>query len=133
MENTQANNINTVNQYLTSIGEDSKRALLERLRAIIKQAVPEADEVISYKMPTYKYNGILIYFAAWKNHWALYPANATLKETFKEELSRYKQTKGAIHFPWEEPLPEALITRLVKKRAAENKEKAKAKAKPSKR
>ncbi|WP_353195864.1 DUF1801 domain-containing protein [Parapedobacter defluvii] len=133
MENTQANNINTVDQYLASIGEDSKRALLERLRAIIKQAVPEADEVISYKMPTYKYNGILIYFAAWKNHWALYPANATLKETFKEELSRYKQTKGAIHFPWEEPLPEALITRLVKKRAAENKEKAKANAKPSKR
>ncbi len=133
MENTQANNINTVDQYLASIGEDSKRALLERLRAIIKQAVPEADEAISYKMPTYKYNGILIYFAAWKNHWALYPANATLKETFKEELSRYKQTKGAIHFPWEEPLPEALITRLVKKRAAENKEKAKANAKPSKR
>lgn len=101
---------------------------MERLRAVIKQAVPEADEVISYQMPAYKYNGILIYFAAWKNHWALYPASALIKETFKEDLSGYKQTKGAIQFPWDEPFPEALVTKLVKKRAEENREKAIAKA-----
>jgi len=128
MENIQASNFGTVDEYVATITDNRKKALMERLRTVIKRTVPEAHELISYQMPTYKYNGILIYFAAWKNHWALYPASAMIKETFKKDLFDYKQTKGAIQFPWDEPFPEALIIRLIKKRAEENIEKAMVKA-----
>ncbi|MFC7524927.1 iron chaperone [Parapedobacter sp. GCM10030251] len=124
MENVQTNGFKTVDEYLATITDNSKRALLDQLRRTIKHTVPDADEVISYQMPAYHYKGILIYFAAWKNHWALYPASATLKEVFKKDLSRYKQTKGAIQFPWDEPFPEALVTKLVRMRADENLKKA---------
>lgn len=127
MENDQTNGLKTVDEYLATIADDRKRALLEQLRVVIKCAVPEANEGISYQMPTYYYEGILIYFAAWKNHWALYPVGTSLKEAFKNDLARYKQTKGSIHFPWGEPFPDALVTQLIKRRAEENIEKGMAK------
>lgn len=105
---------------------------MEQLRTVIKKAAPEADELISYQMPAYKYQGILIYFGAWKNHWALYPASATIKEIFKKDLANYKQTKGAIQFPWDQPFPETLINKLIKRRVKENMEKARTKETSSK-
>lgn len=117
---TSFNNFNNVDEYLSTITNDSQRHTLGQVRAIIKKTAPEAEEVISYQMPAYRYQGILVYFAAWKNHWGLYPASSAIKEAFKEELSGYKQTKGAIQFPWDEPFPETLLTRLVEWRMAEN-------------
>ncbi|MGK6351802.1 iron chaperone [Parapedobacter sp. DT-150] len=127
MEQNKAGGFSSVDAYLATITDSKQKALLERVRTIIKKAAPEAEETISYQMPAYKYHGMLVYFAAWKNHWGLYPASAAIKETFKEELAAYKQTKGAIQFPWGEPLPEGLITRLVKKRVEENLEAARLK------
>jgi len=132
MENAQANHFNTVDEYLATLTDDRKKAIMEQLRTVIKQAVPEADELISYQMPAYRYHGILIYFGAWKSHWAIYPASATIKATLKKDLSNYKQTKGAIQFPWDQPFPETLITKLVKKRREENIEKARTKGTSSK-
>lgn len=117
-----------VDEYLATLTDAGQIAILKRVRAIIKQAAPEATEVISYQMPAYRHHGILIYFAAWKNHWGLYPASSTIKEAFGNELAAYQQTKGAIQFPWNQPLPEKLIERLVNYRMEENSKKAKLKA-----
>lgn len=93
--------------------------LLEQIRQTIKKAAPEAEEVISYNMPAFKYHGMLVYFAAYKNHVGFY-ATPTGHSEFKEELSGYKQGKGSVQFPLTKPLPLDLITKIVKFRVNEN-------------
>jgi uncharacterized protein YdhG (YjbR/CyaY superfamily) len=101
---------------------------LEELRAVIKKAVPEAEEKISYRMPAFTLKGILVYFAAHTNHIGFYPTSNGV-EKFKDELSGYKCTKGTIQFPFNKPLPLDLITRIVIYRSTENYVRAELKAK----
>ncbi|HXP48595.1 MAG TPA: DUF1801 domain-containing protein [Bacteroidia bacterium] len=96
--------------------------LLDQVRATIKKAAPAAEEVISYGMPAFKQNRILVYFAAQSKHIGLYPT-ASGVANFKKELAGYEFSKGAIQFPYDKPLPLALITKIVKFRVAENKAK----------
>ena len=91
----------------------STQKKLQQLRSIIKKAVPKAEEVISYNMPAYKLNGILVYFAGYENHIGFYPTSKPI-EVFKEELAAYKTSKGAIQIPLNAPLPSDLIQRMVK-------------------
>jgi uncharacterized protein YdhG (YjbR/CyaY superfamily) len=109
-----------VNEYLSSFPEDVRTAL-ETMRKIIRMAAPEAEELISYNMPSYKLNGFLVSFAAWKKHIGLYPIPAG-DETFKKQILIYKKEKSTAQFPYEKPLPVKLITRLVKLRIRENNE-----------
>lgn len=111
-----------INEYIASFPENVQK-LLEQVRSIIKKAAPEATEAISYAMPTFKLNGILVHFAAFQNHIGFY-ALPSGNEAFQKELSEYKTGKGSIQFPLDKPLPEALITKIVKFRAQENLEKA---------
>jgi uncharacterized protein YdhG (YjbR/CyaY superfamily) len=89
------------------------------MRQTIKEAAPDAEEVISYKMPAFKYHGMLVYFAAYKKHIGFY-ALPTGHSEFKEELSVYKQGKGSVQFPLNQALPLDLITKMVKFRVLEN-------------
>ena len=122
---------NSIDEYIANFPEDTQ-ALLEAVRATIKAAAPDAEERISYQMPTFALNGNLVYFAGCKNHIGLYPASSGVPETFKEELSIYKGTKGSIHFPITQPLPLELITRIVQFRVTENLNNAEAKARKKK-
>ena len=94
------------------------------LRATIRKAAPGAEEKISYRMPAFNLNGILVYFAAQTRHIGFYPTSSGVT-AFKEELGDYKSSKGAIQFPIDRPLPLELITRIVKFRVRENTERAK--------
>jgi uncharacterized protein YdhG (YjbR/CyaY superfamily) len=95
------------------------KILLEQMRQTILKAAPEAEEVISYNMPAFKYQGMLVYFAAYKNHIGFY-ATPTGHSEFKDELSAYKQGKGSVQFPLSKPLPLDLISRIVAFRVKEN-------------
>jgi uncharacterized protein YdhG (YjbR/CyaY superfamily) len=114
-----------INEYIAGFPE-SVRGILEALRATIKEAAPGAEETISYAIPAFKLKGrILVYFAGFKNHIGLYPAPRE-NEAFKKELSGYKGGKGTVQFPLTEPIPLPLVAKIVKFRAKENLEKAKA-------
>jgi len=102
--------------------------LLEQVRHAIKNVAPRAEEVISYGMPAFKLNGILVWFAAYKNHIGFYPHSSGI-EVFKRELSKYKTSKGAIQFSMDKPLPLELIAEIVKFRVIEDMEKVKQKRK----
>jgi uncharacterized protein YdhG (YjbR/CyaY superfamily) len=115
----------TVDEYIAAFPKEMQQ-LLQQVRATIKKAAPAAEEVISYGMPAYKLNGMLVYFAGYKNHIGFY-ATPTGHASFKKELSVYKQGKGSVQFPTDQPLPLALITKIVKFRVNENTEKAKKK------
>ena len=96
------------------------RSVLKRVRSILRKAIPAAEETISYQIPAYKLHGRpVLYFAAWKEHYSLYPSNTRLVAAFKDELSRYELAKGTIRFPLSEPVPARLIERLAKFRAKE--------------
>ena len=101
---------------------------LEELRATIKKAAPLAEEVISYGMPAYKLDGMLVYFAAYAKHIGLYPTPSGM-ESFEKELASYKTGKGTAQFPLDKPLPLDLITKIVEYRMEENKQKAELKRK----
>ncbi|WP_269243320.1 iron chaperone [Flavobacterium limnophilum] len=107
-----------IDDYI-SIQTPEIKILLEQMRQTIKKAAPEAEEVISYGMPAFKYHGILVYFAAYKNHVGFY-ATPTGHSEFKEELSVYKQGKGSVQFPLNKPLPLDLISKIVLFRVKEN-------------
>lgn len=94
--------------------------VLELVRGAIRKAVPRAQEVISYKIPAYKLDGgPVLYFAAWKRHYSLYPASGRIVAAFQDELAPYEVTKGTIRFPLSEPVPVKLIERIAKFRAKE--------------
>ncbi len=114
----------TVDEYLVAFPA-AVRNELQRLRQTIKAAAPKAEEVISYQMPAYKYQGMLVYFAAWKTHIGFYPAGRL--EAFEKELSGYERSKGTIRFQLDHPIPFGLIGKIVKFRVKENEEKKKAK------
>ncbi len=106
-----------VDEYLAAQPK-KVQSILNKLRSTIKSAAPKADEVISYQMPAYKYNGMLVFFAAWQNHIGLYPAGRLI--AFEKELARYERSKGTIKFPLDKPIPYNLISRIVKFRIKEN-------------
>jgi uncharacterized protein YdhG (YjbR/CyaY superfamily) len=109
-----------VDEYLASVPEPA-RSTLNKMRATIRSAVPaEATEVISYRMPAFRHNGVLVWFAAFSDHCSLFPTAAVI-EKFKNELKRFSTSKGTLHFPTDKPLPTALIKKLVKARVAQNK------------
>jgi uncharacterized protein YdhG (YjbR/CyaY superfamily) len=114
----------SVDMYLCALPND-KRVTLERLRKTIKSVVPDATEVISYRVPAFKYKGRqLVAFAAFKNHCSFFPMSLSVMEAHKRELRSYDTVKGTIHFPASKPLPATLVAKLVKARIAENEERA---------
>ena len=115
----------SVNEYIASKPNDV-RVTLNRVRSTIRKAVPAADEVISYQIPTYKLNGVpVLYFAGWKQHYSLYPAGGRLVAAFREELAPYEISKGTIRFPLSERVPVKLIRDIAKFRAIEAAERRK--------
>ena len=105
-----------------ALQEKDKRKGLEQIRQAIKKAVPQAREVISYNMPAFKFNGMLVWFAVAKNHYGLYPYALTI-EVFKDKLKDYECSKGTVRFPLDKPLPVKLIAEMAKFRAKQNIEK----------
>jgi uncharacterized protein YdhG (YjbR/CyaY superfamily) len=123
----------SVDEYISTKPEDVQ-AVLQRVRSTIHEAVPAAEEVISYQIPAYKLHGAaVIYFAAWKQHYSLYPATDRVVEAFRDELAPYEVSKGTIRFPLSQPVPVKLIGRIVKLRAKEEAERAKARLAAAKR
>lgn len=116
-----------VDDYITGFPPEVQE-VLQRVRDTIRKAAPAAEETIAYAMPAYKLNGTLVYFAGYKSHVGFY-ATPTGHEAFKKELSKYKEGKGSVQFPLDEPMPLKLIEKIVKFRVKENAEKAKAKKK----
>jgi uncharacterized protein YdhG (YjbR/CyaY superfamily) len=109
----------SIDEYIVTFPEDTQK-ILEELRETIKAAAPDAEETISYNIPTFTLNGkYLIYFAGWKNHISIYPI-PTGSEAFNKQVSKYVEGKGTLKFPLDKPLPMKLITKLVKLKVAEN-------------
>ncbi len=119
-----------IDSYIRTFPKDVQ-LLLHQMRATIRRVAPQAEETISYQMPTFKLNGNLVHFAAYKNHIGFYPAPSGLK-AFEKEISKYKHSKGAVQFPLDKSLPLALISKIVKYRVSKNLEKVKVKKKPAK-
>ncbi len=109
----------TVDGYLATLPEDA-RAALEKLRKTIKAAAPNATEVISYQIPTFKHQGMLVAFAAFEGHCGFYIISEKVLQNHAAELKEYELNKASIRFPASKPLPAALVTKLVKARVAEN-------------
>jgi len=111
-----------IDEYLATVPEPA-RGTLKKIRAAIQSVVPrEATETISYGMPAFKHNGVLVWFAAFSKHCSFFPT-ASVIEAFKHELKGYSTSKGTIQFPTDKPLPAALVKKLVKARIAENEHK----------
>jgi uncharacterized protein YdhG (YjbR/CyaY superfamily) len=108
----------TVDEYLSALPKTARSAS-ESLRKTIRQAAPQAEEVIHYNMPAFKWNGMLVWYAAHKGHIGFYP-RASAIAAFKDELAGYKTSKGAIQFPIEKGIPAALVKRIVTFRVKEN-------------
>jgi uncharacterized protein YdhG (YjbR/CyaY superfamily) len=124
---TTAKNIDA---YIAGFPKDVQE-VLERIRATIREAAPEAKETINYQIPTFTLYGNLVHFAAFEKHIGFYPTPTGI-EQFKQELSVYKGAKGSVQFPLDEPIPYDLISRIVKFRVKENLERAEAKGKKKK-
>lgn len=112
----------SIDHYISTFPPEIQ-TILTQLRKVIREAAPEAKEKISYQMPTYELHGNLVHFAAFKQHIGFYPAPGGIEE-FQEELKEYPQSKGAIRFPLNKPLPYELIGRIVQYRVARNLENA---------
>jgi uncharacterized protein YdhG (YjbR/CyaY superfamily) len=109
----------SVDQYIAAQPK-AVQGILGRVRSIIRKALPAAEEVISYKIPTYKVNGrAVLYFAVWKQHYSLYAATKSVVAAFQDELASYRIHKGTIRFPLSQPVPVKLIGRIAKFRAKE--------------
>jgi uncharacterized protein YdhG (YjbR/CyaY superfamily) len=117
--NMTARKFTSADEYIGAQPE-SARAVLERVRAVVRKALPGADETISYNIPAYKLRGsAVIYFAAWKKHFSLYPASQKLIRFFKKDLAAATIRKSTIRFPLAEPVPARLIGRIVRFRVNE--------------
>ena len=116
-----------VDEYTSNFPLEVQEKLRD-LRELIKEIAPSAEEKISYQMPAFFQNGILVYFAAYKNHIGLY-ALPSGNSAFQKELSKYKIGKDSIRFPLDQPLPIKLITKIVKFRVQENYKNDRSKAK----
>ena len=108
----------TVDGYIKTFPKDVQ-STLQRMRRTIREAAPEAVEAISYQIPTFKLNGNLVWFAAFKKHIGFYPTMSGI-EAFKKELAPYKGAKGSVQFPLDKPIPYDLVKRIVMFRVKEN-------------
>jgi uncharacterized protein YdhG (YjbR/CyaY superfamily) len=108
----------TIDEYIATFPEATQK-ILEEVRATIKACAPEAEEKISYQMPTFFLKGNLIHFAAWKDHIGIYPTPSGT-EAFREEISIYESAKGSIKLPIDQPMPLELIGKIVRFRVGEN-------------
>ena len=117
-----------VDDYLAPL-PDEVRAMLENLRKTIRAAAPCAEEVISYRMPAYKYLGPLVFYAAFENHCSLFAVGKSVLKKFRKELKPFKTAGTTIHFSVENPLPRTLVKKIVKERIKENELRAKRKQK----
>lgn len=108
----------TIDEYIESFPEDIQ-AILKALRQAIREAAPQAEETISYQMPAFRQNSILVYFAAFKNHIGFFPT-ASGVSAFNQKLSTYDTSKGTVRFPFDKPLPLDLIKEIVRFRVKEN-------------
>jgi len=115
----------TVEEYFSALAANTGK-ILKELRKTIKKAAPQAEELISYNMPAFRLQGMLVWYAAFREHIGFFPRPSAISK-FKEELSGYKVSKGTIRFPIDKPLPLGLISRIVKFRVKENLEKARMK------
>jgi len=127
----QTKNPKDIDEYISGFPKDVQK-ILTKIRSTIKKAAPKAEEAISYQIPTFRLNGNLIHFAAYKNHIGIYPAPRAVA-AFKKDLERYGSSKATIKFPLDEPIPYDLITRIVAFRVKANSEQPKAKAGAKKR
>jgi uncharacterized protein YdhG (YjbR/CyaY superfamily) len=124
-------NLKSVDDYIASQPE-AAQGILKRVRGAIRGALPGAEEIISYKIPTYKMHGaVALYFAGWKHHYSLYPATVGLVASFKGDRAPYQINRGTIRFPLSQPVPVKLIGRIAKFRANEVAGREKAKGLPS--
>jgi len=112
----------TIDEYIAGFPPDVQE-ILQKIRRTIREAAPDAQETIKYRMPTFTLKGDLVYFAAFKNHIGFYPIPTGIEE-FKNELSAYKMGKGSVQFPLDKPIPYDLISRITKFRVKENLERA---------
>jgi len=127
---TNTTNPNAIGKYIAIFPEDVQ-AILEKVRAEIRKAAPNAEEKINYGIPTFTLEGNLVHFAGFKNHIGFYPTPSGI-EKFKRELSVYEGAKGSVKFPLDKPIPYALIGRITKFRVKENLERAQTKGKKKK-
>jgi len=112
----------TVDEYLANTPEPA-RSTLKHVRRVIKSVVPkETTEIISYRIPMFKYRGMLVGYAAFAKHCSLFPTGSGVIEKFAKELKSYKTSRGTIQFPSDKPLPDALLKKIVKQRIKENRE-----------
>jgi uncharacterized protein YdhG (YjbR/CyaY superfamily) len=120
-------NFKSVDEYIATQPERTQ-VILQRVRALIRKAVPEAEEVISYQIPAYKLRGRpVLYFAGWKEHYSLYPITAELVKALGEDLAPYAFSKGTLRFSLTQRVPARLITRIARCRAQEAAREAQAK------
>ncbi len=110
----------TIDDYIADFPKDVQ-ARLNKIRQVIGKAAPKASETISYRMPTFKLNGNLVHFAAFKEHIGFYPTPSAIS-AFEKELAPYHTSKGAIQFPYDKPIPYELIENIVKFRVKEQSE-----------
>jgi len=108
----------TIDEYIRTFPDDVQ-SILKKMRTTIREAAPEAQEAISYQIPTFQLNGNLVHFAAFKNHIGFYPAPSGI-EGFKKELLPYKVAKGSVQFPIDKPVPYDLVKKIVQFRVQEN-------------
>jgi uncharacterized protein YdhG (YjbR/CyaY superfamily) len=116
--NSTKTNFKTIDEYISTFPKDIQK-ILEQVRQTIKKAAPDANEAISYQIPTFKLNGNLVHFAAFKNHIGFYPGSKAI-EIFQKDLKSYKSSKGAVQFPIDKPMPLSLIQKIVKHKVKEN-------------
>jgi len=119
-----------IDEFIAGFPADVQK-VLKKVRATIKKAAPKAEETINYGIPTFRLNGNLVHFSAFKNHIGFYPTPSGI-EKFKKELSVYEGAKGSVKFPLDQPIPYELITKIVKFRVDENLKKAETKGKKKK-
>ncbi len=108
-----------VEAYLAGV-PSAYRAVLEELRATVKEVAPDAEEIISYGMPAFRYRGNLVYYAAFRDHCSLFIGSVATQRKFAAELEAFEAGKGTVHFTPEHPLSRDLVRRIVKARVAEN-------------
>ena len=121
----QRRRFNTIDQYIETFPKNIQD-ILQDLRKTVRKAAPQAEETISYLIPTFRLNGNLVHFAAFKNHIGFFPTSSAIR-AFRKDLSRYELSKGTIRFPLDKPLPLSLVSRIVKFRVKENLAKGKKK------
>ena len=119
MAKANSSDIAKIDAYLAKLG-DEQRMALEHIRAVVKQAAPEAQEALVYGVPGFKQNGGLVCYAAFKNHCGFYPMSPIVIDALKVELAGFETAKGTVRFTPDRPIPDALIAEIVRRRIDEN-------------